>query len=314
MSVNWNTTIKMNGTSSCFNPTAEKIGKTFAYCVVLVVSLVGNTFIGIIVYKTKTMRKPINFFIVNMAMSDLLFSIFLFLRVITELYVDSWLISSSFGQAFCKLLCFFTNISSIVSTQSLILIAVDRFSAVVFPLRPPLIGSRLCNYFILVTWIVAMATKSPYLFARKLVEDRGKLVCEIQWEKAFGTSSFPRSSYAIAQCVLLFYIPFTLLAISYSIIVLNLKSQTPSGEPSIDAERKRMKMEQNVLKMAIAIVLGFAVCWLPFNILLFLHYFVWDNKTKFSCDIMRYRFIVVFMGYANSAVNPCICYVFSERF
>ena len=55
------------------NPTAEKIGITFAYCLVYLVSLAGNTVIGIIVYKTKTVRKPINFQIVNMAMCDLLF-------------------------------------------------------------------------------------------------------------------------------------------------------------------------------------------------------------------------------------------------
>ena len=41
-----------------------------------VVSLVGNTFIGIVLYKTQTLRKPINYFIANMAMSDLLYPVF----------------------------------------------------------------------------------------------------------------------------------------------------------------------------------------------------------------------------------------------
>jgi len=58
------------------NPTAGKIEKTVAYCLIILVSLAGNNVIGIIVYKTKAMRKPINYFIVSMAMSDLLFSIF----------------------------------------------------------------------------------------------------------------------------------------------------------------------------------------------------------------------------------------------
>ena len=50
-----------------------RIGETFAYCLIFVVSLVGNSFIGITVYETQTLRKPINYFIVNMAMSDLLY-------------------------------------------------------------------------------------------------------------------------------------------------------------------------------------------------------------------------------------------------
>ena len=121
----------MNGTqssinsSSCYNPATEKVGKAFAHCLIFVVSRAGNISIGIIVYKTKTMRKPINFLIVNMAISDLLYPIFLFPRLLTELYVDSWLISGPLGQGFCKASIFLPNVSATVSVQSLVLIAVD---------------------------------------------------------------------------------------------------------------------------------------------------------------------------------------------
>ena len=181
----------MNGTqsSSCYwNLTAQKIGLTFAYCLILV-SLAGNTVIGIIVYKTKTMRKPINFLIVNMAMSDLLFPIFRIPRYFQLLYINSWLIGGLLGQALCKVGSFLPFVSLGVSVQSLVLIAVDRFGAVVFPLRSPLISSKLCPFFVLATWIVAMAMFSPYLFALKLVEYPGGLVCELSWKEVFGESS-----------------------------------------------------------------------------------------------------------------------------
>ena len=152
-SSNMNTTV--NGSSCSFlpNSTAVKIGKTFAYCLIFAVSLVGNSFIGIIVCKTPALRKPINYFIVNLAMSDLLFPIFLLPWDLADLYMDSqWLvISGPLGQALCKLVSILTDVSSFVSIQSLILIAVDRFGAVVFPLRSPLISSKLCPFFILAT-------------------------------------------------------------------------------------------------------------------------------------------------------------------
>ncbi len=179
-----NTTMNGTQSSSCYNPTAANIGQTFAYCLIFVVSMAGNIFIGIIVYKTKTMRKPINFLIVNMAMSDLLFPIFLIPEKITALYVESWLISGPLGQALCKVVPYLGNLSFTVSIQSLVLIAVDRFGAVVFPLRSPLISSKLCPFFILATWIVAMVGQSPYLFALKLVEYQGGLMCvpqSVEW-------------------------------------------------------------------------------------------------------------------------------------
>ena len=98
------------------------------------------------------MRKIFSFFIVNMAMSDLLYSGFAFPWALTELNAGSRLISGIFGHTLCKMISFATVVSLAVSIQSLVLIAVDRFGAVVFPLRSPLIGSKLCPFLILATW------------------------------------------------------------------------------------------------------------------------------------------------------------------
>ena len=160
--------------SSCFtqlNSTAWKIGGTVAYCLFIIVSLAANSLIVMIVYKTPNLRKPINFFIANMASSDLLYPIFWIPWNLSQMHTKySFLIGGQLGQALCKLVPFFGNVSVTVSIQNLILIAVDRFGAVVFPLRSPLIRSKLCPFFILATWIVAVAISSPYLFAKELFE------------------------------------------------------------------------------------------------------------------------------------------------
>ena len=170
MSTNLSATMNATQPSNCYNPTALRIGHTIAYCVIFIISVVGNSFIGIIVYKTKTMRKPINYLIVNMAMSDLLFPIFLIPKTVVEIHDDDWPIRGHLGEVLCKLAPFSADLSSAVSIQSLVLIAVDRFVAVVFPLRSPLFSSKLYRFFILATWIIAMATFIPYLLAFKLVE------------------------------------------------------------------------------------------------------------------------------------------------
>ena len=160
--------------SSCFtqlNSTAWKIGGTVTYCLFIIVSMAANSFIVMIVYKKPKLRKPINYFIANMASSDLLFPIFFTPWILSHLHTPSFLIGGGrLGKAFCKLVAFFGEVSIKVSIQNLVLIAVDRFGGVVFPLRSPLIRSKLCPFFILATWIVAVAISSPYLFAKELVE------------------------------------------------------------------------------------------------------------------------------------------------
>ncbi|XP_020616474.1 substance-K receptor-like [Orbicella faveolata] len=304
----------MNGTqpSKCYwNPTAEKIGITFVSCLIFLVSLAGNTVIGIIAYKTKTMRKPINFLIVNMAMSDLLFPSFLVPWDIQQLYINSWLIGGPLGQVLCKLTYYLPYVSMAVSVQSLVLIAVDRFGVVVYPLRSPLISSKLCPFFILATWIVSLAFLSPYLFALKLVEYSGGLVCTLHWKEAFGESS-SFENYFVSWLVTFVFIPLLLIATLYITTYVKLKSQKIPGEQSANAGQQRQQRESNVLKMAIAIVLGFAVCWLPFAIRLLLFHFVSDIIS--SCGFQYFSFVASFMARTNCAMNPCICFIFSRNY
>ena len=212
-SVSMNTTVNGSSFWSCsslINPEAEKMGATVAYSLSLVFALVGNFLLVLIVYKTPTLRKPINLLITNMAISDLLYPTFLFPVQLAEMHVGSWFIGGTFGQVLCKLHIFLADASSFVSIQSLVLIAVDRFGAVVVPLRSPLITRKLCPFFIIATWITAMAVLSPFLVANKVVKYRERLMCVSLWMEIFG-GTFEK--YGPAVVVVFFYIPFVLVVI-----------------------------------------------------------------------------------------------------
>ena len=311
MSENLNGVMNETQPPGCYwNHTTGKIGITFAYSLIFLVSLTGNTIIGIIVYKAKPMRKPINFLIVNMAMSDLLFSTFIIPTDIQKLYIDSWLIGGPLGQALCKLTYFLSDVSVAVSTQSLVLIALDRFEAVVFPLRSPIINSKLCPFFILTTWTVAMAVGSPELVAVKLVEYLGALGCKRRWNEAFGESS-SFENYYFSGAVVFIFIPLVSIAILYITIYIKLKSQKIPGQQSANTGHQRLQRERKVLKMAIAIVLGFAVCMLPFGIVSSLAPHASDTWT---CGFQYLYSVGQFMVRANCAINPCICFIFSRNY
>ena len=312
-----NVTAMVNGTqsmSSCFNPTATRIGETFAYCLLFVVSLAANTFIGIIVYRTKTLRTPINILIVNMAISDLLFPIFCFPRILVLLNpAGHWLVGGPLGHAACKLSSFAADVSTLVSIQSLLLIAVDRFVAVVFPLRSPLISSKQCRYFILVIWIVAMAVSCPYLIAFKVLEYSEGLVCLLQWNDIFG-ESLSLQTYILGMIVVTIYVPLVLIAILYFVISLKIKSQKMPGKQSANARERRLKKERNVLNMSVAIVLVFAVCFLPLSICLLLSLYSSNIAIWSSCGMQYFVAIALLLAHSYCAVNPCICFIFSGNY
>ena len=310
-----NRTATMNGTqtSSCFNHEAKRIGISFYYCLIFVLTLMGNIIIGVIVYRTRSMRKPINFFIVNMAMSDLLFPIFRFPSTVTNVYFSYWLLGGPVGQALCKLHEFLVYVSAAVSIQSLVLIAVDRFGAVVFPLRSPLISSKQCRFFILTTWIIAVAANDPNAMTYELVEYQEGLVCVYKWNEVFGESLSHRN-YMVSMLIIFGYVPMVLIAILYMIVVIKLKSQNIPGEGSANGREQQSRRQKNVLKMSIAIVVTFIVCWLPTTIWWFFVVYPPDSTMTASCGFQYFALIASCLAHFNSAINPCISFIFSGNY
>ena len=108
-----------------------------------------------------------------------------------------------------------------------------------------------------------IAIASPYVFAQIHDTHGGRLVCGVKWkEVVFGESSSAKNYY-LPRHLLLVYIPIFLLIILYSVILIKLKSQNIPGNQSItNAEKQHRIRNRNVLKMALATVVGFILCWL----------------------------------------------------
>ena len=245
-----------------------------------------------------------------MASTDLLYPLSWIPLSLSGMDTDSFLIGGQLGQALCKLLPFFGNVSVVVSTQNLILIAVDRFGAVVFPLRSPLIRSKLCPFFILATWVIAIVFFSPDLFTIELVEYLEGAWCVRKWKRVFGESS-SFASFLLPYNIVFTYIPVLLLVILYSII--KLKTQVHPGEPSTNNQQQRKRRNRNVFQMSIAIVTVFVLCCLPFStshlMIAYQH-----SSAHFSCSFQLYFDVTYFLIHAYCAINPIICFMFSSNY
>ncbi|KAJ9597916.1 hypothetical protein L9F63_011203, partial [Diploptera punctata] len=80
------------------------------------------------------------------------------------------------------------------------------------------------------------------------------------------------------------------------------------GKRNIKAQVKRFRMETKAAKTLGIIVGGFIVCWLPFFTMYLVRAFCEDciHHLVFS--------ILFWLGYCNSAINPCIYALFSKDF
>lgn len=299
-----------------FATTAEKVGKLIAYIIIFVIAFSGNILIIYVVCKSKNVQRNINYLILNMAVSDLFIPVFVIPRKIVEVILDvngsRWLITGVAGKISCKLVMFVHDSSTAVSILTLVLIAFERFVAVVFPLRAKMITSRLRVISIVSTWIVGAAIHAPYLYIFKLTEFDSEAYCVPSWKPAFEEPSTGKF-YATFLCIMLTIIPFILLAAIYTVIVLTLMRQRNILRNAVRGGVIRDKMNKNVLKMAVTILVVFTICFAPMNIFIFILIFVWNWEAP-RCVLTGFSFTAEFLAHANTAINPCVYFGFVENY
>ena len=109
------------------------------------------------------------------------------------------------------------------------------------------------------------------------------------------------------------FMPFVLISILYIIIFLKLKLQKiPSEQLANAVAEQRRQRENRVFKAAIAIMSGFAICWLPVLIRHILVLFASD--IIMSCGFKHFSSVAFLMVNLNCALNPCICLIFGSSY
>ncbi|XP_068720722.1 orexin receptor type 2-like [Montipora capricornis] len=197
----------------------EKVILIATYSIVLLVALIGNVLIILVFSKYKPLRKSINYFVVNMAVSDLFTPLTVMPFIIARtLSSDRFLsqLQPELANIICKLCYFLADLSVLVSIQSLMLISVDRLIAVVFPLKIKLISWKVRLVCILVSWIVAIAAHAHYLQILH-VSSYGYCCFKANW------TTETNNKYKTAMFIVFYLVPVCLLTIIYSTIAWTLK-------------------------------------------------------------------------------------------
>lgn len=305
-----------NNSSSPFcgsisTPTVQAVETVF-YAMVLLLGVTCNFLVIVIVYKNRALRTPANFFIANMALADFVVPIFLVPYVMVQIYEGNgtWIIKGPFGAFMCKLVPFTIDISLMVSIHSLVLVAMERFYAVIRPMRAAIRSTRRCFIIIALAWFMAVMFHVAYWVNFITIDVNGVQKCTYSWAPLDHLAITKRLYVAI---FLLFYaFPLTAITLLYCIIIYKLKKQRIPGTRYGHMIINRQKRIVNTFRMVMTVVLAFFVCWTPeklSTVLIIYHY-----NFKPPCLLIRSDIIVHALAYSNCAITPIIYFVFNENY
>lgn len=284
--------------------TSLDLGLTVAFSVVVIVNLVGNTVVCLVVFRYHEMRAPVNYLLVNLAASDIMVALF-----IIPVYVIKWAFhhpSGTAGDFLCKFITGgnFIWIGGAASAFSLVVVAIERYFAVVYPFgdRWRLTNRRLIP-IVIIGWLYAIIYNLPLFFVIRY-DKHGLTHCPEHWPNEHLAKAFTISCFFVYGAI-----PMGAMVVLYVKVLCNLWNRGNPNNLGV-TEQARMRSRLKVTKMVFVVSLMYTVCWLP-NLVLYM-------LSKYEPEVYAYGSVpyiisVVLVG-VNSAINPFIYALHSSNF
>ena len=308
----WNLTVQIrsvsaeNKTANVF--TVEMLVIISALCLAIIIfDLVGNATIIHIVRTRPHMRNNVNILIANLAAADLL-------MIVVACYLWSFVyqqgsrwFTGPLAGVLCSTLESLQVVSVFVSVYTFLFIAVDRFFAVVLPMKK-LFSSTEVKVAVVLIWVTSVAFATPQYLAASVQERGAHFYCRSNNWKRAGIS---KNDYAVAFVTLTYIIPLVATATLYTTTSMKLWRSKVPGHQIEAAQSAIRKTRRGAVKMLIAVVVVFALCWLPLQVAEFRR--ALKPYSKFRMPLWL-QLLAPWFGVANSAINPYIYVIFCEKF
>lgn len=268
----------------------------------IVVNVTGNSIVCYVVYRFPYMRTPMNYLIVHLAVSDMLFGMFIFPRRITWTgkYVHP---SGLAGDILCKFVTFGNVgwIAACASTYTIIAIAWERYNAVVYPLKRRF-SKKTIRCMIVICWI--MSCMVCLLETLALEYNPTIKACDYNWTN-YGQTWAPKLD-SVIWLVCVGNLPFFLMMILYARVIKVL--WWPTMPIHVNQRSLLMSRRRITKTVVIVAVIGF-ICWNP-NLI----YFTYSQMRPASESPLNdletilpaFNAITHTLVFLNSAVNPFV--------
>lgn len=292
---------------TCFQAVTSTL--TAVISLVSISAFVGNILVTVAFFKNASLRTSPNYFIVNMAVSDLFSALAIWPLYATEgMLSKKKLIDDPMATVLCKLGQYSRCVSQLVSIVSLVLIVVERFIAIVHPFQVKKFTKRLRAVLLIFTWIISALVAIPFLPFSKIVQQDQQIFCRFSWGKK------ELSIYLPTGFLLFYCVPLITIIVLYSRIMKCLRHSRPTACEAQESTTVRNRQQNmTVMKVFISIVIAFFLCWTPLCVYVFLKTVFPPVYTKDSCLRIAGFFFYIFPS-LGTAINPVILFVSSTNF
>lgn len=287
---------------------SEKIAIVAANMLIFFLAIPSNGIVITVISRVQNVRTPTSTFLMNLCIADILIASLYIPFVTVDLYVTGYWV---FGDFMCRLVSFLFFLATNFSILILTAISVERYVSVCLP-RQMRLTAKKATVTTIVLWVVAASAALPLLIFRKSVSNPlfGDNV-----EFCVETWSFNYAKVYKTVILALFYImPLVFMAVVYYKIGKKVWASADKTRSMKLSNKHASNSKLRLTKIALAIILSFAVSWTPWNTMSILFHF--DPKNyPYSKQAAHVAYpMVYFVAFSNCALNPLLYCYMSQNF
>ncbi|XP_060840305.1 tachykinin-like peptides receptor 99D isoform X1 [Rhopalosiphum padi] len=292
-------------------PWWHQLAWTVLFVPMIMVATGGNLIVIWIVMTNKRMRNVTNYFLVNLSIADAMVSTLNVSVNFSYMLTSNW----TFGTAYCKISQFVAVLSICASVFTLMAISIDRYIAIIHPLRPRL-GRKTTLMIATSIWVVGTILSIPNLIfftthTELFPNGDQRVICYAEWPDGITTNSFQEYVYNVSFMIITYFIPIGLMGFTYAMIGHELWGSQSIGECT-QRQLEHIKSKRRVVKMMIVVVTIFAICWLPYHI----YFIVTSHMPELTNApyIQDVYLAFYWLAMSNSMHNPIVYCWMNSRF
>ncbi|KAJ8028651.1 Prokineticin receptor 2 [Holothuria leucospilota] len=290
-------------------PLAAKIFLILSFALTFVVCGIGDTFLCMLIIRHQRLRSVTNLLIANLAVSDVIVAI-ICVPIKLVYYIRMQWIG---GKTLCRLVGTLQVASLFVSVNTLLVIAIDRYIGIFWPLRPRLKKTTLVVIIIgiwLFSFLVALPTPIN-IEMNSGIGENGHVVsiCQEHWyDRTLGRMyiSFITFSEFLVPCFLMGFIYFSIAQRLWFHRTLPGNQTDQNREISLIRKRK-------TIPTLITVVVAFFLCWAPYYGYNLALQFRHDNFEEMG-SLLTVYFVVESVAMLNSVISTIIYLFMSPIF
>ncbi|XP_044126684.1 thyrotropin-releasing hormone receptor-like [Bufo gargarizans] len=291
------------------------------------VGIIGNIMVVLVVFITRDMRTPTNCYLVSLAVADLMVLVAAGLPNVSDSLAGTWI----YGHAGCLGITYFQYLGINASSCSITAFTVERYIAICHPMKAQTVCTvSRAKRIIAVVWVFTCIYCMLWFFLVDIQVNRNQHV-----ECGYKVSRNLYLPIYFTDFAIFYVIPLFVATILYGLIgrILFLSPIPSHPESGTERWREKSSKEKNgaesdsnrmnnrnrpkgalssrkqVTKMLAVVVVLFALLWMPYRTLVLVNSFV-ENPYLDPWFLLFCRICV----YANSAINPVIYNLMSQKF